>query len=224
MKRSEYIILGAAGLIIVAAFWPKSETPEEAAGALVFSSLAECKTSGKMTLAECDTEWSKAEKQQVAAAPKFEDIKYCETTYGAGNCNKTTVNGVSAFVPAMVGFMVARQLGAGGPVTQPLYPGSQQQPCPPGADASQRPDCAAANRSSSSGGSSGTSSGTSSRSSGSTSGTSSKSYRTGNGQVVVPFSGGSGRVSAPSSTSSSGSGTTSRGGFGSTSSSYSSGG
>lgn len=223
MKRSEYIILGAAGLIIVAAFWPKSETPEEAAGALVFSSLAECKTSGKMTLAECDTEWSKAEKQQVAAAPKFEDIKYCETTYGAGNCNKTTVNGVSAFVPAMVGFMVARQLGAGGPVTQPLYPGSQQ-PCPPGADASQRPDCAAANRSSSSGGSSGTSSGTSSRSSGSTSGTSSKSYRTGNGQVVVPFSGGSGRVSAPSSTSSSGSGTTSRGGFGSTSSSFSSGG
>jgi uncharacterized protein YgiB involved in biofilm formation len=212
VKRSEYIILGAAGLIIVAAFWPKTEKPGDNGEPLVFATPQDCKTGGSFTAAECDEQWAKASQAQLAAAPKFSDNAACEASHGAGQCRPATSSANSLFVPAMAGFMLARQFSGGPPVGQPLYP-TRQQPCPPGVDASQRPDCTAANRSSSSGGSSGTSSGRSS-----------SSYRTGSGQVLVPFAGGGGRVSSPSSYSSPASSTTSRGGFGSTASSHGSGG
>lgn len=220
MKRSEQIILGAAGLIIVAAFWPKTETPEETTQALVFGSPTECKNSGAITATECDTQWSRAAEQQLATAPKFERSADCETTYGTGQCRESRWNGASVFVPTMVGFMLARQFGASGPqVVQPLFPaGAQASACPPGADPALRPDCAASR---SGGGSS-----SSSRSSGS----SSRAFTTSSGKLVVAGSRtgtSTGTSTVPRSATSSPSVNThvaSRGGFGSSAHGFSIGG
>lgn len=218
MKRSEMIILGAAGLIIVAAFWPKSEKLGEGGEPLIFANPLDCKTSGSVSAETCETEFGKAAERQLAEAPKFTDANACEQAHGFGACRPATWNGASVFVPAMVGFMLARSWGGlGAPAGQPLY-GAPPQPCPPGVDTAARPECGSSRSNSSSSGSSGSSS----RSSGSSSSNSSRSYKTGSGQVVVPFSGSGSRVST--SPSSSGSSTTARGGFGSTSHSVSSGG
>ncbi len=221
MKRSEYIILGAAGLIIVAAFWPKTEKPGDNGEPLVFATPQDCKAAGSFTSEECEAQWGKAAEDQLRAAPKFSNNATCEAAHGTGQCRPATWNAASVFVPAMAGYMLARQFSGGPPVGQPLYP--SRQPCPPGVSG---PDCVAASSSSSSSGSR-SSGGSSGWSSGSSSSNSSRSYKTGAGQVVVPFAGGGGRVSSPSSSgsssySSSSSGTTTRSGFGSTSSSYSS--
>jgi uncharacterized protein YgiB involved in biofilm formation len=220
VKRSEYIILGAAGLIIVAAFWPKTEKPGDNGEPLVFATPQDCKSAGAFTAEECEAQWGKAAQEQLSAAPKFKDNAACETAHGAGQCRSVTWNAATVFVPAMAGYMLARQFSGGPPVGQPLYP--SRQPCPPGVNA---PDCTPTSSSSSGSGSSSSSSRSSGGSSGFSSSSSSRSYTTGAGQVVVPFAGSGGRVSSPSSSSSSSyssSGTTTRAGFGSTSSSYSS--
>jgi uncharacterized protein YgiB involved in biofilm formation len=217
VKRSEQIILGAAGLIIVAAFWPKAEKPGDNGEPLVFATPQDCKAGGSFTAEECEAQWGKAAEAQLAAAPKFSTGTACEAEHGAGQCRPATWNNAAVFVPAMAGYMLARQSIGGPPVGQPLYPA---QPCPPGVSTAQRPDCVAANRGNSGSSSSGTSSRSSGWSSEPSSSSSSRTYRTGGGQVVVPFSGGGGRVSPASG----GSHTTARGGFGSTSHSVSSGG
>jgi uncharacterized protein YgiB involved in biofilm formation len=203
MKRSQQIVLGAAGIILVAALWPASETPPDTAtdstSPLVYASAAECKAGGIVPATDCDEQWTLAEAQQTAAAPKFDQLGACETNFGEGSCRQATApGGGSFFVPAMIGYMLGRQLGgvAGRPIAQPLFPGRPQE----------------AGGASAGGAARGVSPAT-------------RSYTTGAGIPVVtnprggPSSIARTTTSAPSSRS-----TVSRGGFGSTSPGYSSGG
>ncbi len=251
MKRSEYIALGAVGILAVATFWPSSEQkpPQEdvAVGkgdgfqTLAFANLEECRASQIVTASSCETEFGKAAQASVGDAPKFDTLANCEGEYGASACRPATWNGASVFIPALAGVLIARSLAnASASQSQPLYPPrTGPDACPPGAAATERPECAqrrAGSSSTSSGGGSGR-----------------RYYSTGTGRIV-------GRVAssviadtflpsrttvnrnvitrtpstaAPSSRTSSGttsrssgsystSPTTSRGGFGSTSRSYSS--
>ena len=143
MKRSSIIILGAAGVLVAAAVWPRSEQKEEAAEAMVFDTVQDCRLTGTMTQEECERQFQQASQQVLATAEKFENRQDCESTYGANQCRSATWNGASVFVPAMIGFMVARSLAnQQAAATQPLYPPRvNSTPCPPNADPQLRPDC-----------------------------------------------------------------------------------
>lgn len=253
MKRSEYIALGAVGLLAVATFWPRSTPTEPAADpaltaaaanrdgfqTLAFANLAECKDSQAVTASTCEAEYGKASQQSVEDAPKYSALGDCEAEYGANQCRPATWNGASVFIPALAGVLIARSLTGGLTTSQPLYPPrTGPNSCPPGFNPAERPECQtrSGSSSSSSGGSGG---GSSSRS----------YYSTGTGRVIsrvgastvadviLPSRTSVSRstVSRPGSStlwSSSGSSssrsfssasTTSRGGFGSTSRSFSSG-
>lgn len=144
MKRSSMIILGAAGVLVAAALWPRSQTREEGVGTLVYDSPSDCRAAGLVSAQECEQQFQQASQQVLATAEKFERREDCETQFGAGQCRSATWNGASVFVPAMVGFLLARSLAGGGTpaATQPLFPPRvQDTPCPPGADPQLRPDC-----------------------------------------------------------------------------------
>ncbi len=255
MKRSEYIALGAIGLLAVATFWPRgapepADDPAVKAGSqegfqtLAFASLAECKDSQAVTALTCDNAYAKAAEQSVADAPKFAALSDCEAEYGASQCRPATWNGASVFIPALAGVLIARSLANAAQTTsQPLYPPrTGPAACPPGYNPSDRPECAQRSSSSSSGGSSGSSS------------SGRRYYSTGGGRVISRVGGAiiadmilpsrsqirrstitpsgtyarsttsfptSSRPSTPSASTSTT--TVSRGGFGSTSRSFSSG-
>jgi uncharacterized protein YgiB involved in biofilm formation len=141
MKRTEIIVLSAVGLVAVAALWPRGSEDATPTEAQVYGSVAECSSAGLLPTDECERRFNAAQEQQLAVAPKFDNATTCETEHGAGNCRQTTWNGASVFVPAMVGFLVARQFAG----AQPLFGASPRaQACPPNADPRLRPDCAPA--------------------------------------------------------------------------------
>jgi uncharacterized protein YgiB involved in biofilm formation len=184
LKRSEYIAIGAVGLLAAATLWPSNQQPlpptDPALGkgdgfqTLAFASLAECKDSQAVTASTCETEYGKASQTSLADAPKFEALKDCETEYGASQCRPASWNGASVFIPAMAGVLIARSLAGGAATSQPLYPPrTGPLSCPAGVSLAERPECAPR---SSSGSSSSSSSG---------GGSSSRSYySTGSGSTI----------------------------------------
>ncbi len=240
MKRSEYIALGAVGVLIAVTFWPRSETPPIETGAksleqqdgfqtLAFASKEECLNAQILTATACDTEFRNAEPAALADAPKFDSMDKCTAEFGATGCKSASWNGASVFVPVLAGVLMARALNAGGQSSsQPLYPPrTGPAACPPGGN--NGPECQSRNSGSSS----------------SSSGSSGRYYSTGSGRSVALALGSSvvnrispagiasvGRgggswtttraVTAARVASTSSSSTTSRGGFGSTSRSHSS--
>jgi uncharacterized protein YgiB involved in biofilm formation len=138
MKRSHAIILGIAGMAIVASVISDKNASDEPTEALVYASAEECKVEGKIAASECDSQWATATEKQLIAAPKFESEQDCETAHGAGKCRTATMNGTSVFLPAMVGYLIGRQLSGGGATaTQPLYPANPATAgCGAGASAS----------------------------------------------------------------------------------------
>ena len=241
MKRSEYIAIGAVGLLTVAAFWPRNVTSvggtnnDVPPDAQAFASVEECRMAAGMTSEACDRAFASVQQASVANAPRFNDQASCEAQYGASQCRSSSWNGASVFVPALVGALVARSLAnAGQPHSQfrsqPLYPPrAGPANCPQGASTPGQPECAPQSRSS---GTSGT---------GAAFG-SGRTYSTGSGTTVTRPPGSDARVrvdarprtevnaprsniNAPRSTASpSGSNTVSRSGFGSTGQSMSGGG
>jgi hypothetical protein len=186
MKRSEYIAIGAIGLLVVATFWPSTQSsapPEDPVlntdrgsgfTTLAFASLDECRATQAVTEQECRSEWGKAQETSIADAPKYDALADCESEYGANQCRPASWNGASVFVPALAGVLIARSLAGAASASQPLYPPrTGPQSCPPGVNLAERPECQA--RSSSSSGSSSSSSG----------GSSSRSYySTGSGRSI----------------------------------------
>ncbi|PTM42944.1 DUF1190 domain-containing protein [Bosea sp. 124] len=199
MKRSTQIGLAAAGVVLVATIWANSGSDEEES--LVYNNLAECRAGGQLSSSQCEQRFNEASANHLRDAKKFTSTSSCETEYGAGSCQSAVWNGAQVIVPALAGIMLARSFSQGGGAAQPLLPPTQQA-CPPGSAAQE---CQQARSSSSNSG------GYGSRSSSSSS---SRAYSTTSGAALVARSG---AVSGVSSTS-----TVSRGGFGSTSHSYSS--
>lgn len=181
MKRSEYIALGAVGVLMVATFWPRSgAAPQQndpaldAAGGgsgfttLAFASLDECRQSQAVTEQVCGVEFGKAQASTVADAPKYASLTDCEQEYGASQCRPATWNGASVFIPALAGVLLARNLAGQVAQGQPLYPPrTGPQSCPPGVNVQERPECQPRSSGSSSSSGSGSSSGRSYYSTGS---------------------------------------------------------
>lgn len=170
MKRSEYIALGAVGLLAVATFWPRGGGADAAAKAeaadlaratgdgfrtFAFGSLDECRQAEGIPRDVCDQEFGRvARVDDLEQAPKFEKLDECEGAFGANACRPAQFNGAAVFVPALAGVLIARSLMQPGQFSsQPLYP-AQAGPkvCPPGTDPAARPECAQQRGSSSSGG------------------------------------------------------------------------
>jgi hypothetical protein len=236
MKRSSYIILGTAGILMLAAFWPRGVSTVGSGDSVAtggtmedmeaFESLDQCKAAAGMTAQRCDTEFAKAQENFALTAPKYGTMPECEDIYGVGQCRISNFQGTSVIVPALVGFLVARSLTGGVP-TQALLPArTGPVACPPG---NTLPECQPRQASSSGGGGGSSSSG--------------RHYSTASGWSV--FYGGSSSSAGRSSTtvtrttttsrsgtgwfggssvsrSSTSSSTVSRGGFGSTGRSFSS--
>lgn len=230
MKRSEYIAIGAVGLLAVAAFWPRSVTTvggsmdETNPDAQAFSTAEECRAAPGMTNEVCDGAFASAQQTAVANAPRFDTQTSCEAQFGPSQCRSTNWNGASVFVPVLVGALVGRSLAnAAQPQSQPLFPPrAGPANCPQGSSTPNQPGCAPQSRTSSGG-------------SGGVAWNSGRTYSTGSGTTVTRPLGPDARVrydARPRSPATSGtsstttrnsSGTVSRSGFGSTGSSVSSG-
>jgi uncharacterized protein YgiB involved in biofilm formation len=169
LKRSEYIALGAVGVLLVATFWPRSspaplpndpalDTAAQGSGftTLAFASLDECRQSQAVTEQTCTAEFGKAQQATVADAPKYNALADCEAEYGANQCRPATWNGASVFIPALAGVLIARSIAGAVANSQPLYPPrTGPQSCPPGFNPQERPECQVRTASSSGSSSSG---------------------------------------------------------------------
>lgn len=204
MKRSTQIGLAAAGVVLVATYWSLSGGETE--DSLVYSNLAECRAANQLSASQCEQRFNEASANHLRDAKKFGSTAACEQEFGAGGCQSALWNGAQVVIPALAGVMLARQFMSGGGVAQPLLPPTNSA-CPPGSrqPGSGRPECEQP-RSSSSSSSSGGGSYSSSRS---------RAYTTTSGQAMVARNiSSTGMASTPS--------VASRGGFGSTSRSFSS--
>lgn len=91
--------------------------------AKTFASLDECKASGDMTAAQCDTAYAQAQKDSAANAPKFSDQQSCEERYGVDQCvpRSSQNGGGSFFTPLLTGFIIGQALNGGGYRGAPMY-------------------------------------------------------------------------------------------------------
>ena len=206
MKRSTQIGLAAAGVVLVASYW--SLSGGETDDSLIYNNVAECRAANQLTASQCEQRFNEASANHLREAKKFGSTAACEQEYGSGGCQSAVWNGAQVAIPALAGIMLARQFMSGGGAAQPLLPPTSSA-CPPGTRqaGSGRPECEQpARSSSSSSGSSGYYGGSSSRS---------RAYTTTSGQAMVARNiSSTGMASTPS--------VASRGGFGSSSRSYSS--
>jgi uncharacterized protein YgiB involved in biofilm formation len=120
LKRSEYIAIGAVGLLLLATVWPRDSEPPLALDpgiatgdgfqTLAFASLDECRSAQVVTAATCDTQFRDAQGAGIADAPKFDALDKCEGEFGANACRPAQWQGASVFVPALAGVLIARSL------------------------------------------------------------------------------------------------------------------
>ncbi|RDJ24212.1 DUF1190 domain-containing protein [Bosea caraganae] len=206
MKRSTQIGLAAVGVVLVASFWPRGDDSSDEN--LVYNSLADCRAAGQLSASQCEQRFNEASANHLRDAKKFTSTSQCETEYGSGSCQSAVWNGAQVVIPALAGIMLARSFAQGGGAAQPLLPPTNQA-CPPG---SQAEGCQQARSSSSS---SSSSSGGGGYRSSSSSSSSARAYSTSSGATVIARAGSSPGSATATSVSS-------RGGFGSTSHSYSS--
>jgi uncharacterized protein YgiB involved in biofilm formation len=206
MKRSTQIGLAAAGVVLVATYW--SLSGGETDDSLIYNNLSECRAANQLSASQCEQRFNEASANHLRDAKKFTSSAACEQEFGASGCQSAVWNNAQVFIPALAGIMLARQFMSGGGAAQPLLPPTSSA-CPPGTrqPGSGRPECEQPARSSSSSSSSGGYyGGSSSRS---------RAYTTTSGQAMVARNiSSTGMASTPS--------VASRGGFGSSSRSFSS--
>ena len=147
MKRSHAIALGATGVLLAGAYLgsgsPQKVGPEggSTADAAIFANAQECIASNLLSRDICEEQFRKANEAHAKTAPKFADQAGCEAQYGASQCQRTTHNGASIFIPAMIGMMVANHL-SNARQPQPLYPQRGAAPgCQPGMTPQTQPGC-----------------------------------------------------------------------------------
>jgi uncharacterized protein YgiB involved in biofilm formation len=133
MKRSTVVslmMLGTAGIAAYALSGKTNAPGADTADANVFKSVDDCLTSRDLDPTACRAAHENASQTHAQSAPRFEDKADCEKQYGAAQCTGTlrpnSTGGFSTyFIPAMVGYAVARSLGRGGSpqpaAAQPLY-------------------------------------------------------------------------------------------------------
>ncbi|MQP64401.1 DUF1190 domain-containing protein [Niveispirillum sp. SYP-B3756] len=112
-RRSAYIstlLVGSAAAVMLAACGDDAPQQTEAK---IFPSVQACET--EFSVEECNAAFEQSRQLHQQNAPRFNDMNSCEAQMGAGACQSTVVaqpdGSVSnVFVPALMGFMLARAL------------------------------------------------------------------------------------------------------------------
>lgn len=120
MKRSQSIVLttlmAGTGLSLTACDG-ETGTPVDA---LSYTSVAECRTAGKIPADQCETAYAQAQKANEQNAPRFDNKQSCEEQFGAAQC--APHNNGSFFTPLLTGFVIGQLLnGGGGYRGAPMY-------------------------------------------------------------------------------------------------------
>lgn len=117
MRRSRYIstLLAGAAVLGVQGCDDKPEPTE----AKIFPTVAACER--EFTKEQCTEAFANTQQIHAQTAPRFDSLNACETEIGNGQCQVMPVarsdgTMTNMFVPAMMGFMLARAL-------QPPMPG-----------------------------------------------------------------------------------------------------
>jgi len=125
MKRSKLLklaLLGSAPLLLTGC--------EEDHPAFVYESVAACISAKQLPEQACRDDFTRAQANHLAAAPRYTSPQDCETDFGVGRCTTNQESGGSFFVPLMTGYMIASVLRSSGPdwynsqnnrAPQPLY-------------------------------------------------------------------------------------------------------
>ncbi|ATQ41892.1 DUF1190 domain-containing protein [Caulobacter mirabilis] len=128
LKRSR--VLHVSGLMATASFTlaacdsstPSSQLNSAVETASAYTSLAECKTEGKLSADQCDKAFADAQKQAASTAPRFWTKEECENSWGSGQCQVNNSGSGSFFTPLVTGFVIGQLLSDGRSYgTRPLY-------------------------------------------------------------------------------------------------------
>lgn len=115
-RRSRYVstlLLGATALAVTAC---GDDAPEQEAR--IFPNVAACVA--EFSQEECNQAFEQSRQLHMQTAPKFDTMQACEATVGANACQAVPMaqaNGTvsNVFIPALMGFMLARALQQPGP-------------------------------------------------------------------------------------------------------------
>lgn len=112
MKRSQSVVLttlmAGTGLSLTACDGEAAKPVD----ALSYTSVAECRTAGKIPADQCEAAYAQAQKANDQNAPRYDNRQTCEEQYGVAQC--VPRNNGSFFTPLLTGFVVGQLLGGGG--------------------------------------------------------------------------------------------------------------
>ena len=77
-----------------------------------YTSVAECRSIGKIPADQCETAFAQAQKANEQNAPRYGDRQSCEEQFGVAQC--APHNNGSFFTPLLTGFIVGQMLNGGG--------------------------------------------------------------------------------------------------------------
>ncbi|MFC3581409.1 DUF1190 domain-containing protein [Sphingomonas hylomeconis] len=122
MKRSQSIVLtslmAGTGLSLTACDGPVDKPVD----ALSYTSVAECRTAGKIPADQCEAAYAQAQKANAQNAPRFDTQQACEAQFGAAQCARGNGGSGSFFTPLLTGFVIGQMLnGGGGYRGAPMY-------------------------------------------------------------------------------------------------------
>lgn len=125
-KRSTAVTLLAlgAGAVTIYAATRDSSTDyalERTENTHLFATQQECSSSGKVPMLDCQNAWTEAQKAHESYAPRFSSQAACESEFGAGKCGAPTSAGPTfgVFIPLMAGYALAQM--SNGYRAQALY-------------------------------------------------------------------------------------------------------
>lgn len=112
MKRSrsiELALMGTVPLLLAACDQPRA--PHETA--LLYQSLQQCISEGKVTPEVCRSAYDEALQAQARMAPRYRTLDECAAQFGYDQCQVSGQNsGDHWFMPALTGFLIGRALDA----------------------------------------------------------------------------------------------------------------
>jgi uncharacterized protein YgiB involved in biofilm formation len=111
MKRSQSVVLTTlmAGTGLSLSACDGDAKPVDAQS---YTSVAECRSVGKLPADQCETAFAQAQKANEQNAPRYGDRQSCEEQYGVAQC--VPRNNGSFFTPLLTGFIVGQMLNGGG--------------------------------------------------------------------------------------------------------------
>ncbi len=111
VKRFKLALLAVTAPTLVSC----GETQEDV---LAYSSVEACITAGQQDEAVCRSEFEKAQQLHSEVAPRYGSASQCYSDFGYDRCRQS---GSSAWMPFMMGYMLAPRGGPAYISTQPLY-------------------------------------------------------------------------------------------------------